>query len=606
MKRVGDHQNGGDRDALAGFWRGWNLAAILPPLSARSCSGGSGCLNGDAGQTAATVRVQRMFSAKSFACCVAIWMIGVGGVRTFAQQSVLPPLKAESEQDKLSLAAKVLVREFHFVGNTVFTSAELARVVSSYAGREIDSGQLEDARRALTLHYVNNGYINSGAVLEDQTVTGGIITFQIIEGKLSDVHIEGNKRLRTEFIQRRIRRGAGTPLNMNSLQQTLLLLKDNPNLRRINAELKPAAVRGESDLEVSVAEKNPWHLGLQGRNDRPPSVGAEVIEVLASHQNLTGNSDPLEFRYGVAQRSRDGMKLSGVDNLGASYRVPLTVYDTTLQLGYSRGDFAIVEAPFDTLDIESRSDSYSVGLHQPLYRTPQREFSVSLVGDRRHSESFLLGEPFSFSAGAVNGEATVSVLRFVSEFVNRSQAQVIALRSTFNWGIDALGSTDDGTQRNGQFLTWLGQAQYVRRLSESGIQLMLGTTFQWSDDPLLSLEQFSLGGANTVRGYRENQIVRDMGVLSSVEVRVPVLSNKAGAPVLQVAPFLDYGNGWNRHASTPAPRDLLSAGIGLLFTPHEKIHAQLYWGHAFRDLKPAGDRDAQDYGLHFKVLVMAF
>ncbi len=532
---------------------------------------------------------------------VAAGTLGVG-----AQESLLPPVKEDPQEGALASGVKVLVREFKFEGNTVFSSADLGKVVGGFAGRELDSGQLEDARRAVTLHYVSHGYINSGATLEDQKVLDGVVTFQIVEGKLSEIHVEGNKRLRTKYISQRIRRGAGEPLNMNALQETLLMLKDNPNLRRINAELKPTGVRGESDLEVSVAEKSPWHLGLQARNDRPPSVGAEVLEILASHQNVTGNNDPLELRYGVAQRSNNSMKFSGADNLGASYRIPFTVHDTSFLMGYTRGDFAIIEEPFNTLDIMSQSESYSVGLIQPVFRSPRREFTVSLLGDRRHSESFLLGQPFSFSPGAVNGEATVSVARMGLEFVERSQSQVIALRSTLSRGLNVLDATDNPTGPSGEFTAWLGQAQYVRRLTEKGIQLIASTSFQWTSEPLLSLEQFSLGGANTVRGYRENQIVRDMGVLASLEFRIPVFWNRAGAPILQVAPFFDYGNGWNMDAATPDPRDLPSAGVGLIFTPTEKIRMQLYWGHAFRDLTPPGGNDAQDLGLHFKAVVMAF
>ena len=183
--------------------------------------------------------------------------------------------------------------------------------------------------------------------------------------------------------------------------------------------------------------------------------------------------------------------------------------------------------------------------------------------------------------------------------------QVLSLRSSLNWGIDVLGATQNGTSRDGEFVSWQGQAQYVRRLGQTANQLILSTTVQWSDSPLLSLEQFSLGGSGTVRGYRENQLVRDMAWLSSVEFRIPILFNRAGAGILQLAPFFDYGKGWNVRAATPEPPDLASAGIGLLWTPNARLNAQLYWGHPFRNLN-AGGSDAQDLGLHFKVRVVAF
>lgn len=524
-----------------------------------------------------------------------------------AQESFLPPVKvAPHAAPVLSESIRVFVREFRFTGHTVFSSAELARVVASFTQTNLHSGQLEEARHALTRHYVDHGYINSGAILDDQPVSDGVITFRIVEGKLTEIEIENPTRLRHGFIKNRLQRGAGDPLNLTNLQNTLLLFKENPNLRQINAELKPGMTRGEARLELKVTEKNPWHLGLAARNDRPPSVGAEALEVLASNQNVTGISDALDLRYGLAQRSRDSLEFSGTDNWGASYRIPINTYDTSIQVAYSRSDYALIEEPFDSLEIESRSDVYTIGVRHPLYRTPRRELSMTVAADRRHTESFLLGEPFSFSPGAVNGEATISALRFTHEWVDRSQDRVIALRSTLSWGIDVLGSTDDGTERDGKQVTWLGQAQYVRRLALRGSQLILSGNFQWTEGPLLSLEQMSLGGAHTVRGYRENQLVRDQGAVLTLELRIPILFTKAGGPMLQVAPFVDYGNGWNVEGPKGNPRDIASAGLGLLFTLHEKVQAELYWGHAFRNFNHPARRDAQDLGLHFKLVAMAF
>jgi len=78
-------------------------------------------------------------------------------------------------------------------------------------------------------------------------------------------------------------------------------------------------------------------------------------------------------------------------------------------------------------------------------------------------------------------------------------------------------------------------------------------------------------------------------VYSGVEVRVPVLLNKSGAPMLQLAPFFDFGAGWNVDSTTPPPTTISSAGIGVLFALEKHLRAQFYWGNAFRDsiLPPA-------------------
>jgi hemolysin activation/secretion protein len=519
---------------------------------------------------------------------------------------VLPPLSVEAKDDsRLATAPRLFVRGFRFKGNTAFTQGDLERVLDPYCYRMVTSADLEEARQRLTLHYVNAGYITSGALLDDQDVSNGLITFTIIEGTLSEVRIEGNHWLRTNWLRGRLEARAGSPLNINQIRDELLRLKDNPNLKRINAELIPGGVRGTSILESRVSENQPFHLGVQIRNDRPPSIGAEVLEILAEDSNLTGHSDPLFFRYGLLRRTPKGAELSGVDNLGANYQVPITPHGTTLLLNYTRGTDAVIEEPFNDLIIDSDSDSYSLTIRHPLERSTQREVALGLTAERRQSETFVLGIPFSVSPGAVDGKSVVSVLRFFQEWFERDQNQVFALRSTFSVGIDVLGATQSSTNRDGLFMTWQGQAQYIRRLGGSGAQLLLSTTVQCTDDALLSLEQFVIGGASTVRGYRENQLVRDMGLVASVEFRVPVWTGRGGNPIVELAPFFDYGAGWNVGESTPPGSDLMSAGIGVLFYPHKKASARLYWGHPFRDVSDDHD-DLQDYGIHFRVNVNFF
>src|SRR5205823_13630422 len=181
-------------------------------------------------------------------------------------------------------------------------------------------------------------------------------------------------------------------------------------------------------------------------------------------------------------------------------------------------------------------------------------------------KTFLLGQPFSLSPGAVNGVTSDFALRFAQEFVNRSQVHVLALRSSFNVGLDAFGATDSGMEPDAEFFYWLGQTQYIRRLWNTDNLLVLRLNAQFSNNPLFNIEQFVLGGMDTVRGYIENDILRDNGVFGSIEARLPIWYGKEHKPVLMVAPFFDIGSGWNVK-SNDAPytqlETLPSVGPGL-------------------------------------------
>lgn len=523
-----------------------------------------------------------------------------------AQLLPLPP-KSPEGQKALSSPARLFVRGYRFSGNKAFASAELEKVTAPFANREVTSEDIEEARRAVTLFYVNHGYLNSGAVIPDQNPADGVILIQIVEGVLSGITLHDNKWLREDYITRRLARWSDSPLNLTRVQEGLQLLRQNPNVQQVNAELKPGSVPGESLLDLRVVDQQPFRLGMQFDNQRPPSVGAEQISVIAADMNLTGHSDPLEIRYGLANAERGGMGWSGAGNMEGSYLVPVTAYDTTVGFHASRLNTTIIEEPFNDLDIRSLTTSYRAQLRQPFFQTAHQEAALGLGFDHRENKTWLLDSPFTFSPGAINGAMAVSALRVSQEWTHRGQSRVVALRSTFNVGIDAFDATNDriAGHPNSRFYSWTGQGQYVQRLGRTQNEMILRVTGQWTPSSLLALEQLSVGGMGTVRGYLENQLVRDRGIVSSVEFRLPVAYNKAGAGILQFAPFFDYGSAWNVLGSSGAST-IYSVGPGLVFAPNKHISAQLYWGYRLRHIDMPKDAGAQGLGLSFRINVQAF
>jgi len=544
------------------------------------------------------------FATRTLSCAATLLSLALLSGTSTAQ--VLPPPRIE-QQNKALNEARLFVRAFQFEGNTAFTAAELANVTQPFTNRPISSDEIEEARRAVTLHYINHGYVNSGAIIPDQDPANGVVTIRIIEGALSAIDVHGNAWLRDSYVSSRLKRWSGPPLNLNQLKEGLSLLRQNPNVQQINAELKPGTTTGESLLDVRVKDRQPFRAGFQVDNQRPPSVGAEEVWLLASDLNVTGHSDVLDLRYGIANSGKDGFGFSGADNMAGSYVLPLNARNTTLGVRASRLNTSLVEEPFTTLDIESVTSSMGVELRHPVYQTANREAALSIAFDRRQNDTSLLGVPFNISPGAIGGRMIDSVLRLSQEWVERGQSHVLALRSTFNIGLDVLDSTDNRIQGdpNGKFFSWLGQGQYVQRLFNSQNQLVFRLSGQWTDERLLALEQMSVGGLETVRGYRENQLVRDRGIVSSVEFRLPVFFDKTGAGIVQVAPFFDFGGAWNR-GDSPEPTTIYSTGLGLIITPNRHINAQLYWGYRLRHLEIIDHKDPQDYGLHFRVNIDLF
>jgi hemolysin activation/secretion protein len=524
----------------------------------------------------------------------------------------LPPIPLDNAP--LSSMANITINQFEFEGNNPKFDKDLALITQPYKG-VISAEQLQEVKNLITRYYIEKGYINSGAIIPDQKVNDGVVKIKIIEGKLLEVEVTGNKRLRSAYVKERLESKEGEALNINELQDRLQLLQQNPRFERINAELGPGVRLGEGILKIDVREDRPYHFGFKFNNHRSPSVGAYRGEIDFWHNNLTGLfgnqngwGDTLYLRYGLTK---------GLNDYTLKYDFPLDHNDTRLSFHIERSDSDVVESPFNLLDVESEADTYAVTISHPLFKKPKESFEVAVRFEKRSSKTFLLGRPFSFSPGVRDGESNLSVIRFSQDYLNRSRTHVLAARSSFNVGVNALESTinEDGSP-DSQFFSWLGQFQYVQRLDSLSnkfrkeSQFLFRTDFQWTDQDLLPLEKFSIGGAATVRGYRENYLTRDRGLVSSLEFRIPItklplpgISKNPEDGQLEFAPFMDYGYSWNADSETPGPKDIYSVGLGLRWTANQYIYAEVYWGYALRDVPDPDDEDLQDDGVHFEMRI---
>jgi hemolysin activation/secretion protein len=181
---------------------------------------------------------------------------------------------------------------------------------------------------------------------------------------------------------------------------------------------------------------------------------------------------------------------------------------------------------------------------------------------------------------------------------------VLALRSTFSSGRNNIEENPGiaAAQPAPDFFAWLGQAQYAHRVPKTGGQVLLRADIQWTRDPLLPLEQMAVGGVNTVRGYRENYMVRDTGYRASIEYQHPLLGAADEHTSLALAPFIDYGAAKNIGGA----RDrIYSAGVGLLWR-WQRVSASLYLAHHFVTPPTPPQTTLQDRGIHLEIRYDAF
>jgi hemolysin activation/secretion protein len=492
---------------------------------------------------------------------------------------------------------RLRINRFEFAGNTAFAATELTAVVADYVGRSLTLAEIQAAGQAITQHYQDQGYITSGAFVPPQSVRDGAIRVQIFEGGIEAINVTGVRRLNRSYIRQRVAAAVRSPLNQTDLLNALQRLKRDPLIESIAAELSTGTQVGLNILDLQVMERDAFDIDFSLDNQRSPSVGSDRRQVNFSHGNLTGRGDRLTVGWVNTAGS------NSLNNL--SYTLPINARNGTLGVSYGRSENSIIEAPFDVLDISSRSRNYQFTYRQPLIQTDSTDLAVSLALSHQDSQTFLgfddIG-PFPLSLGAdENGQTTVTALRFVQEYSRRSGRDVFALRSQFSLGLDALNSTINPDPIPGStFASWRLQSQYLRLLAPQTLAL-LRTDLQLADQGLLAAEQFAIGGASTVRGYRQDFRTADNGFFASAELRVPILRIPQWATLLQLTPFADYGVVWNSSEFTADdPSTLASVGIGSILSVGDRFSARLDWGIPLIDPQ-INQNTWQEQGIHFSV-----
>lgn len=487
----------------------------------------------------------------------------------------------------------VFVRRFEFVGSTVFSSQELSELLKNYTGRNISFAELLQARSAVTQLYVKRGYITSAAFIPPQTLENGVIRIQVIEGSLEDIKITGTRRLNPGYVRNRIRLAASTPVNVNHLLERLRLLQLDPLIQNISADLQAGTSPGESLLQVSIIEAKTLSITPAIDNGRSPSVGTFRRQIELTEANLLGIGDALRVGYANTE---------GSDEVNVGYTIPLNSRDGRLSLAYGITNSKVIEDQFEELDIEADARYYELSYRQPLFQSPTEELALGFSITQQQSQTKLgidnIGG-FPLTPGAdEEGRTRVSAVRFFQDWVHRSEREVLAARSQFSFGLDLFDATINNDAPDSRFFAWRGQGQWTRLLAPDTLLLVRGD-IQIADNALVPLEQLGIGGQYTVRGYRQDALLIDNGVLFSTEVRLPILRTNRSGGVLQVTPFIDIGTGWNNGRNNPNPNTLVGTGLGLLWQ-QGNLSARIDYGIPLVSID-SDNQTLQDSGIYFSI-----
>ncbi|XGW00948.1 MAG: ShlB/FhaC/HecB family hemolysin secretion/activation protein (plasmid) [Leptolyngbya sp. BL-A-14] len=526
--------------------------------------------------------------------------------------------KNDKEARDAKIAAEIKSLEDR---SLVFGNEELQKVVAGFLNRPISFAELLQARTAITKLYISKGYITSGAYIPEQaTLTQNgkvIVEIRVVEGILESPRItissldgrdesnnsnddlfDGSSNLEHTIRDSLVERFK--PLSRDRLLNRLQILQKDPRVKTISATLSLGDRPGISNLSVEVIKQSSFFGQLSLDNGRSPVVGS----LRHRAQIVFGTADS----YGFGDPSL-GLKIDftrGSETIDVSGSLPINSF--SLSARYIDSGSTVVEPPFDQLLIDSPSRYYEITGRYRVLSTPEQDLLLGVTVNHQRSFTTILGEPVPLLPGGDgDGLTQIWALRLLlPEWTKRSNNSIFAFRSQLSIGLNFLGSSSNIPPPNGKFLAWRGQFQWIRRLAPETLFIARADA-QWADRPLVPLEQFGIGGSESVRGYRQDFLLTDNGVLGSVELQLPVLRIPNWRSKVYFNPFVDYGVGWNNGGFVnPKPNALAATGFGLQWrhqdeSNRDRLIIQFSLGIPLVDVD--SNRDTlQDKGIYFSVI----
>jgi hemolysin activation/secretion protein len=489
-----------------------------------------------------------------------------------------------------------LLREVRFAGNSVFSSADLNRLVARWVGREVNTAQINELCKRITGHYRGAGYILAEAMLPKQDLQDGILQLSISEGRLGKIELNQatDTRVSEAMISGILHRALpqDQPLTQAALERAMLLVTDlpgvaaesfleagdEPNTTNVVVEVRAAQRRYEASVEADnygSRFSGEYRLGFMGRLISPLRLG-----------------DTLDLR--AVTSSGGGLALGRI-----GYDVPLGYAGTRVGAGVTYLDYSIARE-FSALQANGTVLAGEISLTHPFVRRRAQNLigKVSLehkdISDRFDAVSVrsdkhvrLVGMGLAYEGrDRVNGGGytNLGVTAYLGNLLLDSPADRTA--------------DESGTGRHtaGSFTKILMSASRLQALTER-VMLFLSVAGQVANKDLDPAEQFALGGPNAVRAYGPSEALADEGAIATAEYRYTWPMG------LTLSTFYDAG--WGRRNAKPLLGDVSNEralrGYGL----------ELFWGKpgnysvrvsvAIRD-SPAGISDSRSPRVYGQVV----
>jgi hemolysin activation/secretion protein len=471
------------------------------------------------------------------------------------------------------------INEFRILGNSVLPVRDVERAVYRFAGRGKTIDDVQAARAALEKAYHDAGYGTVFVDIPEQDVGRGTVRLRATEGRLDRVRVSGvryfsGRRILAELPAAR----QGEVPRLPALQSELAAVNSESGDRSVTPVLKAGRTPGSVDLDLRVNDTLPLHGGVTLNDRYTPDTSKLRSTVDLSYANLFQDFSNLAFEYQTAPQ-----RLSDEKVLSLTYVSPLW---------FGHGLVALYA-------IDTNSNVAAVGALSLLGvgQVYGAHFIHPFAGGGALAQNLNFGadfKDFSQTVNVVGQPPDKTPIRYINWSLVYSLSEHTARHETaVNLGADfgIRGLPNDTSQFDYKRFNAQADYLYLRGSFERRESLPFGTSvdvrlgLQLANGPLVSNEQFGLGGVDTVRGYLESIELADSGGTASVELRTPAwnfggsMSNHIGAYL-----FYDTGYAWivDPLAQQQSSFTLESAGAGVRFVAFHGLDGTLGWAYPLR------------------------
>lgn len=484
------------------------------------------------------------------------------------------------------------VLEYVVEGNTVLPAARIEEAVYAHMGEHKAIADVESARTALEKAYHDGGYLTVFVDIPEQEIQGGTVRLRVTEGRVERQRVAGAHYYALGRIKAHSAQLAeGNVPYFPEVQQELAGLNKSGD-RRVTPVLRPGRAPGTVEAELKVEDKLPLHASLELNDRYSANTSHTRLSAMVRYDNLWQREHGLLANIQVAPEAPDESKVFMLNYLWPLEQATLAVYGVV-----SQSDVAALGGT----SVLGEGQVAGLRYIRPLRARPGLYHSLTLGVDYKDFAETTLLE------GANTGTTPMSYLPFTLGYELSLSGQRASgqMSVNFNTHFEGLGA-DTAEFSNKRFNA---KADYlVMRLDLKGryalgrdYQLSGRFSAQFSGAPLISNEQFSAGGADSVRGYTESAATGDAGWIAGMELLSPNLAPAdAWLREWTMAGFLEgadlrvidaLGGQTNRFK-------LAATGIGTRFRLGARVNGGIDWGYALRDL---GDTRRGDSRLHFRL-----